>query len=88
MLFHVLQVVLVTPANMALLVYPDMLFNLPLSVPDFSWKIDIVNTEQACINLIVDCSLIQHDHIRVIDTDMVNGLPVFDQRRNNVIDPF
>ena len=70
---------------MALLVDPYRFLLFSNAVTDLEGKVALPNSKKTSIDIVVNCLLIQHDQVNVIDTDLVNGLSLFDQRRDDAI---
>mgnify|MGYP003415413446 FL=1 len=77
--------IFVSAADVALLVDPYRFLLFSNAVTDFAWKVAVANRKKTSIDIVVNCLLIQHDQVNVIDTDLVNGLSLFDQRRDDAI---
>lgn len=56
------------------------------AVANLAGQVDVANGKKTGLDVIVDRILIQHDHVGVACADVVNGLPLSDQRRDDVID--
>lgn len=51
----------------------------PGLIRDFSWKIQVSGRKDAGIHIIIDGLFREHDFIRVVGADMVDGLSLADQ---------
>ena len=72
---------------MTLLVYPYRWFLLAHFVAYFPGQIHVSHRQKSGIHIVVDGSFVQHDFIRVIHADLVNGLPLLNKRGDDLVDP-
>lgn len=83
---HVFEVILVGSPQMALFVHANSFLLFAYAVTNLAWQIEVAHGEKTCLDVIVDRLLVQHDHVGVACADVVNGLPLPDQRRDDVVD--
>jgi hypothetical protein len=62
----------------------DLLF-LTLAVSYFTRKINVAYRKDAGIYIVIDAAFITHDVIGIIHTDLVDRLPLPDQRRDDIV---
>jgi hypothetical protein len=86
-LFLILQVILVGSPYVALLIHSDWLFPLPFTVDHLARQVNITYGKQSGIDVVVDGTLVKHDVICVVGTDMMDRLPLPNQWRNDVVYP-
>ena len=60
----------------------------PWSKTYFTWHIDVSGFKKVVIHQTINGTFTDHDRVAVIDTNMVNGLLLFDERREKVIKTF
>lgn len=83
----VFKEVLVGSTQMTLLVYPYRWFLPAHFVAYFPGQINVSHRQKSGIHIVVDGSFVQHDFIRIIHADLVNGLPLLNQRGDDSVDP-
>ena len=83
---HVFQIVFVGSPNMAMLVHPNGFLLFADAVADFPGQVDVAHGEKTCFDVVIDRLLVQHDLVGVACADMMNRLPLADQRRDDVVD--
>lgn len=82
----VFQKIFIGPAQVALLVYPYRGFPFAHLVADLSGQIHISYGQKTGIHIIVDGPLVQHDFVAIIHADLVNGLSLLNERRDDPVD--
>ena len=73
-------------ADSASLVHLELFFYLTLGITHFPWHIDISCSKHIKINQAIEGALANHERIFVVGTDMIQRLPLFDERRNDGVE--
>ena len=85
---HIGLIILIRPPHMAFPIHPEnRAAFLPLWPPQLTAQVDIPGIQQACVDIGVDSAVRDRQFIPVPFTDGRKGLPLFQQRRNGIIDP-
>lgn len=71
---------------MALFVDFDRLLLFPDTVSDLARQVDVPDRQKPCIDIVVDGLFIQHNVICIVDTNVVNGMALLNQRCDDAID--
>lgn len=79
------EIILIASPDVALLIYPQRLLAFPCPVTNLSRKVKIADREKPGVYVVVDRLFIQHDLIGITGTDMVDGLSLLYQRRNDFV---
>ena len=79
------EILLIITTNTTAFVYFEFWFFVSFSKLYFSWKIDIPNIKEACINVVIDSFLTTHQFIFMFNIDLMNWLTIVNQRSNDCI---
>ena len=73
-----------TPQTATLIYFVYFLF-LTAGITDFSWKINVFCIKKAIIYKTVHSTFTHHNRIRMVNTNMMQGLLLFQKRGNNAV---
>ena len=80
------QVILIGASLVALLIHAHSPFLFAYPVADFSRKINVADGKEPCVNVVVNGLLVQHDRVRVGGADMMDGLSLPHQGRDDAVE--
>ena len=83
----IFQEIVVGSAQVVLLVYPYRRLPFAHLIAHLPGQIHVSYRQKTSIHIIVDGPFVQHDLIGIIHADLVNGLSLLNERRDDPVDP-
>ena len=87
MFFHIQQEILIRSTYPALFIDFVRLAAMPGAVSYFSGQVNIAHGENTLVNELVERPLAAQEVVGLRNTDVVNGLLLLNQRRNDLVHP-